>query len=260
MEESKIYIFATASLRGILNQDQALEMIQLATGLLPEVLTGEEEARLDFVGGSRFMECKDGILIDIGGASTELVCFQNAQPVRLASMPIGCLSLFTKFVSKVIPTDKECKAIKKEIKEQLHNIGWNEKEVFPLMLGVGGTMRAAHKLSCGLFSITKEQNEIKAECIREILRKLEDNENKIYHTVYKLIPERTSTISTGLLILNEVIRKFNCESIFVSKYGVREGYLIDRILKNRDAAFDDRTADTSISIQSGEVTPVNTLI
>ena len=149
-------------------------------------------------------------------------------------MPMGCLSLFTKFVGKATPTDMERKTIKKEIKKQFHNIGWDDQEALPLMIGVGGTMRAAHKLSCSLFSITKEQNEINAACIREILRELKDNENEIYHTVYKLIPERTLTISTGLLILNEAIKKFNCENIFISKYGAREGYFIDRIVKERE--------------------------
>lgn len=235
VKKSEIYVFATASLRGILNQAQALERIHVSTGLLPDVLTGEEEARLDFIGASRFMECTEGILIDIGGASTELVRFQNAQPVQLASMPIGCLNLFAKFVAKVIPTDMERKAIKKEIKEQLRNIGWDEKETLPLMIGVGGTMRAAHKLSCSLFSIPKEQNEIKAVYIREILRELKHNENEIYHTVYRLIPERTLTISTGLLILHEAIKKFDSDTIFISNYGVREGYFIDRILKESDA-------------------------
>ncbi|MCL2768280.1 MAG: hypothetical protein FWE49_06115 [Synergistaceae bacterium] len=231
VSENDIHAFATASLRGIINQDQALEMIQQTTGLLPAILSGEEEARLDFIGAAHFTECKDGILIDIGGASTELVRFENAQPVRLASMPIGCLNLFTRFVGKMIPTEKERKKIKKEIREQLDNHGWNAEVNFPLMIGIGGTVRAAHKLSCGLFSMPQDQNEMNVSFIREILKKLKNNEGEIYRAVYKLIPERTLTVFTGLMILNEAIKRFGCESIFVSDYGVREGYFIDRILK-----------------------------
>ena len=239
--ENDIHAFATASLRGILNQDQALEIIEQTTGLRPIVLCGEEEARLDFIGASHFTECTDGILIDIGGASTELVRFENAQPVQLASMPIGCLNLFAKFVDNVIPTEKERKKIKKEIREQFGALGWNAEEKFPLMIGIGGTVRAAHKLSCGLFSLPKDQNEMTASFVKKILDELKQNENKIFHTVYKLIPERTLTIYTGLMILNEAIKRFGSESIFVSGYGVREGYLIDRILKEGDAAGADGT-------------------
>jgi len=243
--ENEIHAFATASLRGILNQDQVLETIQQTIGLLPELLSGEEEAQLDFIGASHFTECKDGILIDIGGASTELVRFENARLVRVASMPIGCLNLYTRFVGKIIPNGEERKKIKKEIREQLANLGWSTEYNLPLMIGVGGTVRAAHKLSCGLFSLPQDQNEMDVGFIKEILNKLKNNENEIYHTVYKFIPERTLTIFTGLMILNEAIKRFGCESIFVSGYGVREGYFIDRILKEGDAVNADGTYEYS---------------
>ena len=239
VEENEIHAFATAALRSILNKDQALEMIRHATGLLPAVLSGEEEALLDFMGASHFTECKDGILIDIGGASTEFVRFENAQPVQLASMPVGCLNLYAGFVDKVIPTEKERKKIRKEIRVHLDKLGWTAEKNFPLIIGIGGTVRAAHKLSCGLFSLSKDQNEMPAIYVRKILNDLKQNENRIFHTVYKLIPERTLTIYPGLMILNETIKRFGCKSIFVSGYGVREGYLIDRILKEGGATGAD---------------------
>jgi len=245
VDENEIYAFATASLRGILNREQALKILAQTTGLFPDVLSGEEEARLDFIGASHFTECMDGILIDIGGASTEFVRFENAQPVCLASLPIGCLNLYTRFVGRIIPNGEERKKIKKEIREQLANLGWKAEDDFPLMIGIGGTVRAAHKLSCGLFSLPQSQNEMNAGYIKEILNKLRNNENAIYRNVYKLIPERTLTIFTGLMILNEAIKRFGCESIFVSGYGVREGYLIDRILREGDVISADRTSGHS---------------
>ena len=228
--ENEISVFAAASLRGILNQEQALETIQQATGLLPVVLSGEEEARLDFVGASHFTGCKDGIMIDIGGASTELVRFENAQPSRLVSMPVGCLNLYTKYVGKVIPKKKEYKKIRKEICKQIDALGWDADENYPLLIGIGGTVRAAYKLSRGLFEVPEGQNEIKARFVKEILRKIRDNEAGIFHTIYKSIPERTLTIFTGLMILDEALKRFGCKKIIVSDYGVREGYLIDRLL------------------------------
>ena len=152
-EAKDIHIFATASLRGIHNQDEALKIIQEDTGFLPEVLSGEEEARLGFIGASHFNEFENGILIDIGGASTELVRFENSQPVQLASIPVGCLNLYAKFVGKVIPTGKESKKIKTEIRERFDAVDWDFEEKFPLMVGVGGTARAVQKLSRDLYSL-----------------------------------------------------------------------------------------------------------
>ena len=234
VKESEIHVFATAAFRGITNQDQSLEKIKTATGLRPIVLSGEEEARLDFIGASHFTECKNGILIDIGGASTELVQFENSKPVKLASLPIGCLSLYTEFVGKILPTKKERRIIKKEINEHFDSLGWGTGKNYPLIIGIGGTVRAAYKLSCELFSLPQDQNEIAANLVNWILNELKNKEDNIYHIVYKVIPERTLTIYTGLMILNEAIKNFGCKKILISGYGVREGYLIDRILKKDD--------------------------
>ena len=232
IDEEKIHLFATASLRGIRNQTQALEAIRHSCNILPEVLSGEEEARLAFVGASHFTDCNNGVLFDIGGASTEFILFQDTRPIKLASMPIGCLNLSGKFVSKVIPTKKECEKIKNEIHAQINtHITWKDIEDNQLIIGVGGTVRAAHNLSCALFAQPAEQQEIKSKYIKKILNRIKNNENEIYRTIYRLVPERTLTIYTGLMILNKALKKFNCKNFFVSNYGVREGYLIDRVLK-----------------------------
>ena len=231
VKKKDIHLFATASLRGIDNQQQACEIIERSCGLRPEVLSGEEEARLDFLGASHCVTCTDGILIDIGGASTEFVWFQNAQPVELVSIPIGCLSLYAKSVNSIIPTKNERKKIKRQIRENFNEyLDWDIQEKLPLMIGVGGTVRAALKLSCELFSLPKDNRELYAKHVVTVLRKLTRSDDKIFHTLYKRVPERVLTIFTGMMILNEAIKRFPCENLVVSTYGVREGYLIDRVL------------------------------
>ena len=231
VQEHEIRVFATASLRGISNQEQVLEVIRCETGMLPEVLAGEEEARLSFAGALRYSNCRDGIMIDIGGASTELVRFHNGEPEELISIPMGCLSLYVNHVSKVIPNHDERKRIKKEIRDKYdRHIDQTYTQQLPLMLGLGGTVRAVHKLSCEMFAEQNDEPCVKAEHVREILKMLKDNADHIFLTVQRQIPERTHTITTGLMILNEAIKRFQCEKLYISKYGVREGYLIDRVL------------------------------
>ena len=236
VQEHEIRVFATASLRGLINQEQVLEMIRLETGIYPEVLSGEEEARLSFTGALRYSNCRDGIMIDIGGASTELVRFHDGKPAELVSIPIGCLRLYVDHVSQVIPNHDERKQIKKEIRDRFDRyIDWAHTQQLPLMLGVGGTVRAVHKLSSEIFSKPSDPY-VKAEHVREILDMLKDNTSQIFLTVYRQIPERTHTIATGLMILKEAIKRFQCESIYISKYGIREGYLIDRVLGSQGGA------------------------
>ena len=230
VEEDEIRVFATASLRGITNQEQALDMIRIETGMRPEVLSGKEEARLSFVGASRYSNCRDGVMIDIGGASTELVRFHDGEPSDLVSIPIGCLSLYINHVSRVIPNHNERKQIKKEIRDRFDRLTDRAcNQQLPLMLGVGGTVRAVQKLSGEMFAIPGDDPYVDAEYVREILDMLKDNTSHIFLTVYRQIPERTHTIATGMMILNEALKRYQCESIYVSKYGIREGYLIDRV-------------------------------
>ncbi len=50
--------------------------------------------------------------------------------------------------------------------------------------------------------------------------------------IYKIAPERMLTIQPGLTILNELAKRFGTSEVVVSRYGVREGYLIEHVLKN----------------------------
>ena len=68
-----VFVFATASLRNVSNTDEAVLRIKEETGFNTEIILGENEAIYDFIGASQVVDISDGILIDIGGESTELV-------------------------------------------------------------------------------------------------------------------------------------------------------------------------------------------
>ena len=71
----QLFVFATASLRNISNTDEALQTITADTGLSIDVLTGYQEATFDFIGAARSMHLNKGVLLDIGGGSTEILAF-----------------------------------------------------------------------------------------------------------------------------------------------------------------------------------------
>ena len=244
VEAPNLHLFATASIRNIKNRDEAVKVIIEETALTPDVLDGNDEAALGFIGVSRFTNCENGIMIDIGGASTELVLFKNNKAENLISLPIGCLNLSVKHVSKIIPQKSESKKIKEVIKEQFSGIDWKKGADCPLMVGTGGTLRALLKLSGVVFGLPPEQNDLCVYHVKGIEKLLKYNKDDIYRTVYKTIPERLMTISTGLAILQQAIKNFGCETISVSRLGVREGYLLDRVLMNNDKyTINERSRD-----------------
>ena len=54
-----------------------------------QVISGETEAELDFIGASHAVEVTDGLLVDIGGGSTELVPYKKGKIKEAISIPLG---------------------------------------------------------------------------------------------------------------------------------------------------------------------------
>lgn len=83
------HVFATASLRNISNTEDAVAQLQRDTGLSVDVLSGAEEARLSYLGAVSPTGPNSGLLIDLGGGSTELVHYREGQILSSCSLPLG---------------------------------------------------------------------------------------------------------------------------------------------------------------------------
>jgi exopolyphosphatase/guanosine-5'-triphosphate,3'-diphosphate pyrophosphatase len=228
---SNIFVFATASLRNIENTDEAVEAILKRTGFVVEVISGEEEATLDFIGATHNVSIDNGLLVDIGGGSTELVTYSNRTIKKAISMSIGSLSLYTKHVKDILPIKEERKTIKEVIIENIEQVEIFDGQQHQTICGVGGTVRAALKLNNHIFGLSDSNKIISAKNIKEILNKLCDADTDAWKIILKVCPDRIHTIIPGLLVLNTVSKYFGCETIVVSSYGVREGYLYNKVLK-----------------------------
>jgi exopolyphosphatase/guanosine-5'-triphosphate,3'-diphosphate pyrophosphatase len=230
VQERDIHVFATAAMREIKNRAGALGAIHSETGLKPETLSGDEEAYLDFVGFTHGAKLSEGFLIDIGGASTELVRFSGGSPEKKISLPMGCLGLYSRYMSGPIVSRSEKKAMIREIRGMFGTFDWSGGRCSTL-IGVGGTARAALKLSKILFDVDRGDACFPAANIRVLRKMLEKSTSGVFHALYKAAPDRVLTIYPGLLILGEAARRLECAEICVSRHGVREGFYIDRVLK-----------------------------
>jgi exopolyphosphatase/guanosine-5'-triphosphate,3'-diphosphate pyrophosphatase len=228
---SNVFVFATASLRNIENTDEAVAAILKRTGFVVEVISGEEEATLDFIGATHNVSIDNGLLVDIGGGSTELVTYSNRTIKKAISMSIGSLSLYTKHIKDILPIKEERKTIKEVIIENIEQVEIFDGEQHKTICGVGGTVRAALKLNNHIFGLSDSNKTISTKNIKEILNKLCDADTDAWKIILKVCPDRIHTIIPGLLVLNTVSKYFGCETIVVSSYGVREGYLYNKVLK-----------------------------
>jgi Exopolyphosphatase len=229
VEEGNIHVFATASSRNISNTDEAVTYLSETTGLQIDLLSGEEEAKLDFAGAIRSMNLQDGILVDIGGGSTEIVVFHDKTIQFAASMPIGSLNLYLNFVEKLIPKKEERKEIKKEVLDYLELLNL-EPVTYKSICGIGGTVRAASKLNNSIYNLPSTNKVIEAFHIKEMLKTIKNSRQQTLTPVLRNIPDRIHTIIPGMIILNTIAEYFCCDDILVSQYGIREGYLYEKVL------------------------------
>ncbi|MFQ9741642.1 MAG: hypothetical protein ACLRX5_03620 [Slackia sp.] len=90
----RVDVFATAVLRNISNSAQAIAAIESEAHCSIVLLSEEDEAHLGFVGASSRDAMENGVLIDIGGGSSEVTLIVNSNDVMCASLPVGSLSSY----------------------------------------------------------------------------------------------------------------------------------------------------------------------
>ncbi len=156
-EITDCHCFSTASLRLISNKNEVLEEIERRTGIFVDLISGLEEAKLDFIGATLFTDLDEGVLIDIGGGSTELVSFQDGKMLESFSMPIGSLNTYNRFVKKILPGKGEKAEIRNEVILNLERSKTSAiaKERYQKAIGVGGTARAVLALYNDIFGYPK---------------------------------------------------------------------------------------------------------
>lgn len=218
------HIFATASLRGITNQQEALSAFQAAAGIPVSVLSGAEEAALSFRGCFHNVSPADGsgLFADIGGGSTELVVYEGNVICSEISLPLGSLALYSRHVSGLFPSKAEADTIRRRVGQALDKA---DVRPCPHLRGVGGTIRAAARL-CGVAPGTP----LPAECFPALYQRLSEGGQPALRQILQVAPDRIHTLLPGLIILNSLLERYEVQTVDVSPQGVREGYLLTHIM------------------------------
>lgn len=226
---NEMHVFATASLRNIKNTEKALEAIKRRTGLCVDVISGSDEGILGYYGALYTTDLKNGIMFDIGGGSTEFVRVKNGKVKKSQSISIGSLNLFHNHVSGLWPDKKEQKSIAKRIEKRLNAVEFPKKAPEKVCC-VGGTCRAILNIVNYHFNKQESNRIITKEEFDKILKILTKRDKTSRNYILKLCPDRVHTIIPGMLVVKEIMEQLHCEELWVSRYGVREGYLCKNFL------------------------------
>lgn len=146
-EVSAVRMVATSAARDAGNRDEFFAMTSevlgaVAPGAVAEVITGEQEARLSFLGavGELDSAAAPFVVVDLGGGSTEVVLGSD-DVVAAYSADIGCVRLTERCLHSDPPTDEEIDAARAVVREALETV----LSVVPVQqartwVGVAGTM------------------------------------------------------------------------------------------------------------------------
>lgn len=215
---NRIRIVATSAVRDAENKDLVKKEVFLNTGVNLEILTGEKEAKLSYLGAISdfFGDKKKYVVLDIGGGSTELI-YYSSQGIQYKSVNLGAVRLSENIL----------------LKQEVSNILMGLVEgLLPndfILVGVGGTVTtlAAIKLELDEYDpdlVHGQELDIKE--INEInnwLQSLSLNERK---KVKGLQPERADIILFGIFILQKVMEKLGVTKIKVSEKDILYGMII----------------------------------
>ncbi|MDY6269543.1 MAG: exopolyphosphatase [Selenomonadaceae bacterium] len=239
---TRVAAFTTAALRNAKNSREAVSEIERRTGLAIRVISGDEEATFDFIGATHAFSHEDGVLVDIGGGSTELVAFSGGAIQQKVSLPLGATDFHARFSDDVLPTLAECRRMEEEAARILAGadsyvsdvsmVSFNDLRT-PELAGIGGTFKSGLALYNAVYGKPLENLVIDATKLPELIRRFTSDRDLAQDDVVLLmraVPDRLPTILPGLTIAHVVCQHFGARTITYSDSGVREGYIYSEII------------------------------
>ena len=226
--------FTTAALRNASNSREAVAEIERRTGLAIRVITGDEEATFDFIGATHGLAGESGLLVDIGGGSTELVSFAAGRIERKVSLPLGATALAARFSAEVLPSRAECAAMRAEAQEVLAGASSFARIQAPVICGIGGTFKSGLALYRAVYGksagddLTMEAARLPELIERFVRDRALPQEDVVL--LMRAVPDRLPTILPGLVVADVIAKRFGAQRITYSDSGVREGFIYSEII------------------------------
>ncbi len=228
--------FTTAALRNATNSAEAVAALESRTGLSIRVISGEEEAAFDFAGAIHDLASDNGVILDIGGGSTEIVTYRSRRVSRKWSLPFGSLSLKVAYVKDLLPTPEEAEAIRTEVFKAVNLFCCKLPPMRnTVACGIGGTFKGTCALYRMMYDLPEETTRMDPRRFGAMLAHYVSPTPPKEEDAVRLMlatPDRIHTLLPGLILADVLTEALNCREVVYSDSGVREGYLYSEILKS----------------------------
>ena len=229
----EIIAVATSAVRDADNRDEFVQNVKTRTGLEPLVISGEEEARLTFMGACSDPELRSRklILVDVGGGSSEFIVGQGGEVEERFSIDTGCVRLTEEFINSDpidrAELDKAVEHIKSLLYRQLGRIPMDDRK----MVGVGGTITSLAAIHQRMETYDPDRIHryvLKRKKLNKILDRLSQMKLEDRKKVTGLPSQRADVIVAGAAIFSVIMGMLDVKEIIVSNRGIRYGVLLSK--------------------------------
>ncbi len=223
-------LFATQTIRMATNRLEVIERVHERLNLDIQILSKDEEALFGFKGMKRYLSHEpDGLYVDLGGGSTEVVYFKDDEPIHYHSFDFGSIVL-RNLLTHAIPTDDEIAYLSSYLQNEFDKLPWLRHIDVPIIV-VGGSSRnlvridsfltrreeATHGYKLGLREITR---------IRKILMLLNIKE---IENINGFTKSRADIIIPSIYAFESLYKYIKADYYVCSRTGLREGFVLDTL-------------------------------
>ena len=233
---------ATAATREARNQREFVQRLQEAAQLDVRVVSGQEEARLIYLGVSSgfHLEDKQAFFIDIGGGSTEVIVGTQYAYRYLNSLRLGAIRLAAQFPAGahgVMSPHAYSRVVNFAQRHAVHTLREVRSHPIDLAIGSSGTIENLADVAIRRYANRRLQrdDELTAPRLQETVRMLGAMPLKERRRVPGLNPERADIVLAGAAILEAFMQALELPAIRVSERGLREGLLMDFLIRHGHA-------------------------
>jgi exopolyphosphatase/guanosine-5'-triphosphate,3'-diphosphate pyrophosphatase len=236
LHAERIRVGATSVVRDAANRAEYERAVRELTGSPLEVLSGEREAGLSFIGGTSGLDVEGAdppyLVLDIGGGSTEFVV-GDGEPRVAISTQMGSVRLTERFITTDPPQGPELEAMAAAIEIVLDGV----EAAIPVeeartLVAVAGTATTMQAISLGLPSYDPERIHrawLSRGAAERVLADLAAVTNQERAALPVMAPGRGDVIVAGALLLVRVLRRFGFERALVSETDILDGLLLEML-------------------------------
>ena len=238
----EIVAVATAATREAMNQRTFLRRLRQEAGVEVHVVSGLEEARLIYLGvvSGVHLGDKQALFVDIGGGSTEVIIGTQHQYDYLNSLKLGAIRLTTRFLTDLqgpVPM-RLYEQVRRHVRHHvMHMLREIQTHRVDLAIGSSGTVESLGDIAARLFLQRPLQRDdtLQYGQLKEVVTLLGSLSLEARRKVPGLTPSRADIIMGGAAILDTLMEELSLPEIRVTDRGLRDGLLVDYLLRNGHA-------------------------